>query len=88
MVTITEKAFARLQRKLRRHPDGVAVRMTAKDGRVKFQSDTEQNGDVVFTHGGRLVLVMAADTARRVSKRTLDVVATENGKRLRFVPSV
>lgn len=88
MVTITEKAYSRLQRKLKRHPDGIAVRMTVKDGRVRFQPDAEQKGDVVFTHGGQSVLLMAADTARRVSKRTLDVVKTDDGKRIRFVPSV
>lgn len=87
MVTITENAISRLQRSLKRQPDGTAVRMSIKDGRVKFRRDTEQEGDVVFTHDGRSVLFMAADTARRVSKRTLDVVTTEAGKRLRFVPS-
>jgi len=87
MVTVTEHAISRLQSKLNRQPEGTAVRMTIKAGRVKFRPDTEQQGDVVISHDGQSVLFMAADTARRVSKRTLDVVKTEAGKRLRFVPS-
>jgi len=88
MITITENAFSRLQRKLKSQPSGTAVRMTVKNGHVKFRPDTEQKGDVVFAHGGQSVLLMAADTARRIAKRTLDAVKTVDGKRLRFVPSV
>lgn len=87
MVTITEKAISRLRRRVKRQPDGTAVRMTITDGRVRFRPDTEQEGDVVVKHDGRSLLFMAADTAFRVSKRTLDFIPTEAGKRLRFVPS-
>lgn len=85
MVKVTDHAISRLQRKLKRQPDGTAVRMTVKGGRVRFRPDTEQQGDVVFSHEDRSVLLIAADTARRVSKRTLDVIETEAGQRLRFV---
>ncbi len=88
MVTVTATAFSRLQRKLRSQPDGTAVRITVKDGHVKFRPDTEQTGDVVFAHRGHSVLLVAADTAERISTRTLDVVKTADGERLRFVRSI
>jgi Fe-S cluster assembly iron-binding protein IscA len=87
MITVTKHAFSRLQRKLNRQPEGTAVRMTVKDGRVKFRPDTEQQGDVVISHAGRSVLFMEAETAQKVSRRTLDSVKTDTGKRLRFVPT-
>lgn len=87
MVTLTENAISRLQRKVRRQPDGTAIRMSIKHGRVRFRPDTEQDADVVVTHGGQSILLMAADTAQRVSQRTLDFLPTEAGKRLRFRPS-
>ncbi len=87
MVTVTQPAILRLQRKHKRQPDGTSVRMTAKDGHGKFRPDTQQEGDLVFSHDGRSVLVIAAGTARRVARKTLDVVKTVAGKRLRFVPT-
>ena len=88
MVNVTDPAIHRLQDKLEMQPEGFAVRMTVKNGRVKFRPDTHQEGDVVVSHEGRSVLFMTADIADKVSKRTLGVVSTEDGKRLRFVPSV
>ena len=48
MVKVTETALSRLKRKLKRQPEGVAVRITVEDGHVQFRPDTEQKGDVVF----------------------------------------
>ena len=88
MVKVTNTAFSRLKHKLRRQPDGTSVRLTVEDGHVTFRPGTEQKGDVVFAHRGHSILVMAADTADRISTRTLDVVKTIDGARLRFVRSV
>ncbi|MFN9717375.1 MAG: hypothetical protein ACK58L_01695 [Planctomycetota bacterium] len=85
---ITAAAFSRLKFKLRGQPKGTTVRMEFEDGLVTFRPDTEQDGDVMFAHGGRLLLVVASDTARRIASRTLDVVETSSGDRLRFVRPV
>lgn len=85
---ITAAAFSRLRFKLRGQPRGTAVRMELEDGLVTFRPDTEQDGDVMYAHGGRLLLVVAADTARRTAARTLDVVETAAGDRLRFARPV
>ncbi len=88
MVTITATAYSRLHGKLKAQPEGTAVRMTVKNGHVKFRPDTEQKGDVVFAHRGQSVLLLAPSTARQISRRTLDVVTTAEGDRLRFVRPV
>ncbi len=84
MVKVTATAFSRLQRKLKRQPEGIAVRITVKNGHVKFRPDTEQKGDVVFAHRGQSVLLVGAETAAKISHRTLDVIKTVDGDRLRF----
>ena len=88
MVTITATAFSRLHGKLKAQPEGTAVRMTVKNGHVRFRPDIQHKGDVVFAHGGQSVLLIAPSTARRVSRRTLDVIKTADGDRLRFVRPV
>ena len=88
MMKITATAFSRLKRKLRRQPEGTAVRITLLDGMVTFRPDTEQKGDVVFAHRGQSILVVAAETAHKIASRTLDVVETAAGERLRFVRPV
>ena len=88
MFTITATAYSRLKLKLKRQPEGTAVRITVPDGLVQFRPDTEQKGDVVFAHRGRSLLIAAAETAGRIAHRTLDVVETQDGDRLRFVRSV
>lgn len=82
---ITVAAFSRLRLKLRSQPKGTAVRIAVDEGLVTFRPDTEQVGDMVFAHGGKSLLVVASDTARRLASRTLDVVETAAGDRLRFV---
>lgn len=85
---ITATAFSRLKHKLRRQPEGTAVRIAFMDGQVTFRPDTEQKGDVVFAHRGQSILLVAADTAQKIATRTLDVVETAAGNRLRFVRAV
>ena len=84
MVKVTETALTRLKRKLKRQPEGIAVRITVVNGHVQFRPDTEQKGDVVFAQSGQSLLLVGLDTAERISHRTLDVVKTEKGDRLRF----
>ena len=88
MVTITATAYSRLKRKLKRQPEGTAVRITVTDGLVQFRNDTEQKGDVVFAQRGRSLLLVGADTVGRIANRTLDVVETREGGRVRFVRPV
>lgn len=85
MVKITATAFSRLKRKLKSQPKGTAVRITIEDGYVQFRPDTEQKGDVVFADHGRSLLLVTSETAKRIAHRTLDVVETKDGDRLRFV---
>jgi Fe-S cluster assembly iron-binding protein IscA len=85
MVKVTNTALLRLKRKLKRQPEGVAVRITVHDGHVQFRPDTEQNGDVVFSQSGQTLLLVGAETAEHISNRTLGVVKTVEGDRLRFV---
>jgi Fe-S cluster assembly iron-binding protein IscA len=87
MVKVTETALSRLKRKLKRQPEGVAVRITVQDGHVQFRPDTEQKGDVVFAQSGQSLLLVGLETAERIAHRTLDVVKTIKGNRLRFVPT-
>ncbi len=88
MFTITATAYSRLKRKLKRQPEGTAVRITVKDGLVQFRTDTEQKGDVVFGQRGRSLLLVGTETAPRIANRTLDTVETGEGERLRFVRPV
>ncbi|MFO0998862.1 MAG: hypothetical protein U0936_00855 [Planctomycetaceae bacterium] len=88
MVKVTATAFSRLKRKLRRQPEGIAVRITLKNGHVEFRPDKEQTGDVVFAHRGQSVLLVGTDTADKIARKTLDVVKTADGDRLRFTRPV
>ena len=88
MVKVTETAFTRLKRKLRRQPEGIAVRITVHEGHVQFRPDSEQKGDVVFSQHGQSLLLVGKETADRIADRVLDVVETRKGKRLRFVGHV
>jgi len=85
MVKVTNTALSRLKRKLKRQPEGVAVRITVQDGHVQFRPDTEQTGDLVFSQSGRSLLLVGTETAEHITNRTLDVVRTVEGDRLRFV---
>jgi len=85
MVKVTETALSRLKRKLKGQSEGVAVRITVEDGHVQSRPDTEQTGDVVFTRSGQSVLLVGLETAKHITNRTLDVVKTIKGDRLRFV---
>ena len=82
---VTETALLRLKRKLEQQPDGVAVRITVEDGHVQFRPDTKQKGDLVFARSGQLLLLVGLETAKHIANRTLGVVKTAAGDRLRFV---
>lgn len=85
MVKVTATAFSRLKQKLRRQPEGIAVRITVRDGHVHFRPDSEKKGDVVFSQHGKSLLLVGSETAGRIANRILDVVETSDGGRLRFV---
>lgn len=85
---VTATALQRLKEKLKRKPKGMAVRITVEDGHVQFRTDIEQKGDTVISDGGQSLLLVGAETADRISHRTLDAVETSDGRRLRFGPTV
>lgn len=85
MVKITETAYSRLADKLTNQPEGVAVRITVRKGRVRFRPSRQQEGDTVFQHAGQSLLLVGNKTSRRIANRTLDTVSTTEGDRLRFV---
>jgi Fe-S cluster assembly iron-binding protein IscA len=84
MIQVTATAFSRLKQKLRRQPEGIAVRITVEDGHVQFRPDSEQKGDVVLSQHGQSLLLVGVETAERIANRVLDVVKTRDGERLRF----
>jgi Fe-S cluster assembly iron-binding protein IscA len=87
MIHVTATAFSRLKQKLRRQPEGIAVRITVEDGVVQFRPDCEQTGDVVLSHKGKSLLLVSEETAKRTANKVLDVVEIDGGQRLRFVRS-
>lgn len=87
MIQVTATAFSRLKQKLRRQPEGIAVRITVEDGHVQFRPDSEQKGDVILSHRGQSLLLVGVETAERLANRVLGVVETQDGARLRFVRS-
>ena len=84
---ITAAAYSRLKTKLRGQPTGTAVRIAFSDGQVTFRPDMKQDGDLVFAHKGKSMLLVAPESAGKVASRTLGVVETASDHRLRFVRS-
>jgi Fe-S cluster assembly iron-binding protein IscA len=84
MITITQSAYSKLATMLSQRPDDVAARVIVRDGRMKLRPGREQPGDAVFSHNGRVVLLVGERVAKRLGNKTLDVRSTDNGPRLRF----
>ncbi len=84
MMTITQNAYERLLFKLADRSQGVAIRMSLNEGRVKFRRGRRRAGDVVFEHQGKPVLLLARRTAERIENLTLDAPETDEGRRLRL----
>ncbi len=87
MVSITQTAYCRLAHKLTNQPDDVSVRITLRNGRIRFRPGRRREGDTVFAHEGHPVLLVGASTGPQIADRVLDTVETSAGRRLRFVPT-
>ncbi|MCC7423457.1 MAG: hypothetical protein IT428_24540, partial [Planctomycetaceae bacterium] len=58
------------------------VRILEKDGRLRLKRDHRRTDDTTFADGSRIVLLVAPQVARKLTKRTLDVRETRRGVRL------
>ena len=86
MFTVTETAGARLASTLDRRQAGNnrAMRFVRKRRGWLLSLDRTSSSDVVFTHLGRTVLVLAADAAELLMNRTLDTQESPAGAKLQL----
>ena len=82
MLTITDTASARLGELLSDSPDDEVMRIVRQDRRARMRRDQARPEDTVFTHNGRVVLVLDGAMADSLTARTLDVRQSATGPRL------
>lgn len=82
MLSVTPTAVARLVHLLSDFTIDYAVRIIEKDGRLRLKRDHRRTDDTTFADGSRIVLLVAPQVARKLTKRTLDVRETRRGVRL------
>ena len=89
MFNVTAGALDRLSRKLvgKKAADDVSLRFTHQDGGWFLGTDRQRDADLVFTHGGRNVLVLDDAASRAMMDMTLDVQDTDSGPRLKLCKS-
>ncbi len=82
MFTLTETAGARLAKKLdhKHGKEDAAMRFVRKRRGWKLQFDRPADGDTVFAHKGRTVLVLDAGASELLAGRTLDTTGTKAAK--------
>ena len=84
MLTISQPAYDRLSQILADRPQDVAARIFLEQGRARIRPGRRRPGDWVLVHNGRTVLLLDAQTARRLDERTLGIRQTADGPRLRL----
>lgn len=86
MLVVTESALERLSRKLtlRGVAEGMALRLARQDGRWRLLLDQESASDMVFSHGGRPVLVMDKAVSEAMTNVTLEARKTGGRSRLKL----
>ena len=84
MLTISQPAYDRLSQILADRPEDVAARIVLDQGRARIRPGRRRPGDSVLLHKGRAVLLLDAQTARRLDERTLGIRQTAEGPRLRL----
>jgi hypothetical protein len=84
MLNVTNTAAARLAQLLDASPKSSAVRIVARNRRLKLRRDHARSGDATFAHAGRVVLVLDERMARALSTRILDTRETTAGPKLRL----
>ena len=82
MLTITDTASARLGEMLSDSPDGEVLRIVRQNRRARMRRDHARPDDTVFTHNGRVVLVLDGAVADALAARTLDLRQAATGPRL------
>jgi Fe-S cluster assembly iron-binding protein IscA len=75
MLVVSEVASASLAQMLqqREFPEGTAIRLVQAPKGMALQSDTQREGDTVFEHEGRTVLLLDAQVSELLSNSTLDM---------------
>ena len=84
MLTVTETAGAHLAEMLdeAKAPGGAAARFIMGPEGLSLAMDAKRDGDEIFAHEGRTVLLVAEDVASLLADKTLDLTDTEQGKAL------
>ena len=84
MLKVTERALAYFARMLddRTLPLETVVRCTLDDASMSLMPDTRQEGDVVYRHGDRPVLVMDAMLSEELDGHAFDVASSDDGESL------
>jgi Fe-S cluster assembly iron-binding protein IscA len=82
MLIVTEAAAAHLAQMLdaQKAPPNMAVRFTVEGQSIAMQPDTVREGDSVFQHEARTVLLLDEEMAKLFADDRLDL--TENGLEL------
>ena len=84
MLTVTETASARLGELLSDSPQDEVMRIVRPNRRARMRRDHARPDDTVFTHNGRVVLVLDGAVADSLAARTLDLRQATTGPRLRL----
>ena len=84
MFVLTDAAGLYLTRMLdeAKAPQDTAVRFVQESDALKPTLDRTRNGDTVFDHDGRRVLLLGPAESRRLASSRLDVQPSEQGPRL------
>ena len=84
MVTVTYSAAEHLAYTLSEHqiPDEVVLRIEFTKGGVEMQPDKIRPGDETFDHNGNVVLVLDQQTSQFLGKKTIDLMADDDGSHL------
>lgn len=82
MLTVTDSAAAQLDTMLSDAPEGAAIRFVPNGNVLEPRLDEPREGDAVYKHGERVVLIVEPNMAEALSDRVLDSQSTEQGERL------
>lgn len=86
MLTVTESAGARLARELalKRTRAGTAMRVVRTERGWRLRVAEPAEGDAVYAHDGRPVLLLDAQAAELLANRTLDTRDASERSKLRL----
>lgn len=86
MLTITDSALARLTQRLDRRGAAAeqALRFTRREGGWKLSLSHASDGDTLFQHEGRTVLLLDKAVSDALSALTLDVSRVKTSGKLRL----